>query len=225
MMKQSRITPDVWLRTSSTTWLGLRRDLKTELLEGLERVARVRAAIAATAKVPELPPVEVHAELWGDVVDDVMIVNHGRSILLRWRNNNLYHGVALPACAATIEDESVLRRVLVHEFCHCFWSQQEMVRTGGWDALLDPNHDPHDDAADRRRLVLPGDWLGENDGGEVIHHNDPQLDVVNEEFVVLRARLPLVAGPQSRIGVNQQIAIAPAVVDHCKNLLAQKVLV
>jgi hypothetical protein len=128
---------DVLLRIGNLTWSRLPARLKKELLEGLIRIAGVRADIASQAKVPTMPPVEVIGQIWvkkaphtdssaPPVLEGTI---DGRASPLRLHREVAF-GAQLPALTAICPDASVLRHVLIHEFSHCFFEIVRVIDLG-----------------------------------------------------------------------------------------------
>lgn len=86
------------------------------LLQGVERVASIRAEIGRTAKVATMPPVEIVPYIW--TRDRALIC--GRVTALR-QGDGAYFGVQLPAPTALCTDRAAVRALLVHEFAHWFY--------------------------------------------------------------------------------------------------------
>src|SRR5687767_5556105 len=92
------------------------------LLEGLERIAAIRADVARAAKIGTMPPVEVVPHIWRH--DEGLA--HGAMAILPTEDGVTF-GVRLPAQTAACKDEYAVRAVLVHEFAHCFYFATEIV--------------------------------------------------------------------------------------------------
>jgi hypothetical protein len=86
------------------------------LLEGVERVASIRAEIGSAAKVATMPPVEIVPYIW--TRNRALIC--GRVTALR-RGDGSFFGVQLPAPTALCTDRTAVRALLVHEFAHWFY--------------------------------------------------------------------------------------------------------
>jgi hypothetical protein len=103
--------------------------MRARLIDGMERIAAIRADIAKTAKAPTLPSVEVVPYLLHVSETDGNHLVHGVARVLRpekARGDGQF-GVQLSAHTATCRDRSAVRTILIHEFCHCFYAATQVV--------------------------------------------------------------------------------------------------
>jgi hypothetical protein len=166
-----------WLQT----YPGLSRAPRACLLDGLERLASIRADIAKTAKVVSMPLIEVVPYIWEWV--------HGRMEILR-AGDTAYLGVRLPAQTALCTDHSAVRAVLVHEFAHCFYYATEVLdrfETPGVKADSHLDLDYLEQRPDAELHVNPHDWFGESDAAAFAQSGDPRTDVI--DLVTVKERL------------------------------------
>lgn len=175
-------SPDVWLSIGDLAWSRLQSSIKTDLLQGVERIAEIRAAIAHDAPVRSMPLVEVVGEIWA-TSDGIM---PACATPLRQGKVNFF-GARLSVLTAMCEEVTVVRRILVHEFLHCFREITELLRAeAAGISILDHSFDPLDAVEDAKRLANPSDWFGIEDAATVVYHNDPRLDLLQHRFGELK---------------------------------------
>jgi hypothetical protein len=140
----------------------------TRLLEGVERVASIRAEIAQSAKVATMPPVEVVPYIWTH--ERVLIC--GRVTALR-HGGGASFGVQIPAPTALCTDRAAVRALLVHEFAHWFYiatrvlnSSESSDKEGG---VLDLRQEG---LSELDMQIDAQDWFGEEDARGFIQHGD-----------------------------------------------------
>lgn len=151
------------------------------LMQGVERVASIRAEIARTAKVATMPPVEVVPYIW--TRERVLIC--GRVTALR-QSDGAYFGVQLPAPTALCTDHAAVRALLVHEFAHWFYIATRVVngsesgeREGG---TLDLRNEG---LAEPDTQINAQDWFGEEDARRFIQHGDSTTRSISSQAVDL----------------------------------------
>jgi len=152
-------------------WSQLPLSLKSRFLDGLERIATLRDQIGAAAAVSSMPPIQVIPELWYD--DDRCFDGCAGPLIV---NGNTVFGCTLPAQTATLEDEGTLRRVMVHEFCHCFWWLTDEVNAmdSGGTTIDTSGLDQNSDSDDRYQMVDSEDWFGVEDASRMIYSGSPE---------------------------------------------------
>jgi hypothetical protein len=136
-----------------------------KLMQGVERVASIRAEIAQSAKVATMPPVEVVPYIW--TRERVLIC--GRVTAL----SRAGFGVQIPAPTALCTDRAAVRALLVHEFAHWFYIATRVVngsesgaKEGG---VLDLRNEGLTEADTQ---IDAADWFGEEDTRRFIQHGD-----------------------------------------------------
>jgi len=197
---------EVWLTIGQSPWGRLPSAVKSAILAGLDRIARIRANIAASAPVSSMAPVEVVGELWVDGLQHI----DGRCYPLAHQAGFRF-SVQLPASTALCSDEALLRSILLHEFCHCFWIEAEIIkalagaRSSEVVHLKDEfnNTDPYEDAA---RMVDPREWFSGDDAAAIIYHDDSQLKVLDHKFSELKPYLKSVT-PDTTFRIDGDIWI------------------
>lgn len=168
----SKLDPNVWMVASSARWILLKPKTRSLLLDGLERVARVRADISRSAKVASMPPVVVRCEYWGYAREDEKWFLDGRMYPIRMPNGETQIGAEVPA-NTIVRDEEFIRRVLVHEFLHCFdYIARLTVQERAGVLFATDEFDNKSKEEDDKRLADPNDWFSEADSAELLHRDD-----------------------------------------------------
>jgi hypothetical protein len=189
--------------------LGIRQAVKRE---GLTRLTRLRQNVQEGAGLP-MPRIEVAPEGW-------FLPDAGSLAFAKTCPRGDVWAIELPASTlVVVEDDLTLRRILVHEFLHCFWYCTKIIEArdagqtiidlrGGDDHV--PNRES-DDAA----LGDPFDWFGREDAESLIHHGDdatnPTLGAACEKYLKkwhrkgLPSRLPPHTVRASRIDIPIEV--------------------
>ena len=190
----------VWLKTGKVAWSQIPLTLQSRLREGLERIASLRDQIGAAAAVTSMPPVQVVPELWYD--DERCCDGCAGPLIV---HGNRVFGCTLPAQTATLEDEDILRRVMVHEFCHCFWWSADEVnaRDAGVTTTDTSGLDQTSDSDDRSQMVDPGDWFGAVDANRMIYQGSPENQRIQDNLRGLIGYLPRRRSPPKRFTVKK----------------------
>ena len=196
----------VRVRRDPVLWGRLPADIRAELTDGIARVGRIRANIAQSAKVSSLPPVHGLAELW--VVGESTGFANGRSTSLRV-GKRVFFGAELPAHTLLCTDERTVRRVLVHEFAHCFEFYVRFVDAVGKGMTeLTPASEESEEAHEHALLGDPGAWFGDEDAADFATWNDDDLCAQLEPvFARLRERRCFPIVNASRTFATAQISI------------------
>ena len=182
------------------------------LLEGVERVASIRAEIASTAKVATMPPVEIVPYIWTS--DRVLIC--GRVTVLR-QGEGACFGVQLPAPTALCTDRTAVRALLVHGFAHWFYIATRVVNRSEFGEKAGATLDLRNEGlTESDTQINAGDWFGEEDARGFIQHGDSatrgisnQALGLEKQFYVVRPRLGDTVG---------SISISDDVQDHIRRL-------
>lgn len=139
-----------------------------KLLEGVERVASIRAEIASTAKVATMPPVEIVPYIW--TRNRSLIC--GRVTALR-RGESAVFGVQHPAPTALCTDQAAVRAILVHEFAHWFYIATRVVNGSELGKKPGGILDLRSEGLTELDTQINGwDWFGEEDARSVIQHGN-----------------------------------------------------
>lgn len=186
------------------------------LLEGVERIASIRAEIASAAKVATMPPVEIVPYIW--TRERVLIC--GRVTALR-RGESAYFGVQLPAPTALCTDRAAVRALLVHEFAHWFYIATRVVNgsEAGEDAsgTLDLRNEG---LTESDTQISAGDWFGEEDARSFIQHGDSATNGISKQAIGLESQFYVVS---PRLGDTVGgIQISEDVKAHIRSLRAQR---
>jgi hypothetical protein len=133
-----------------------------------------------------------------------------------------------------VKDDSLLRRIICHEFAHCFYLVREALLhvnftdkkpvelldlTGGlpkWLAFED------DLERDKMALVKPDEWFGQSDAKQFILGDDQLLDKSVERLKTLwiDRGLPVkTPNRRYRIGANEPLCIPEEIVEHIKKTM------
>jgi hypothetical protein len=185
-------------------------------MQGVERVASIRAEIAQAAKVATMPPVEVAPYIW--TRDRVLIC--GRVTTLR-HGGGAYFGVQIPAPTALCTDRAAVRALLVHEFAHWFYIATRVVngsdsgdKEGG---VLDLRNEG---LTETDTQIHAADWFGEEDTRRFIQHGDVATRAISSQAAGLE-KLFYVVSPQLTDTAGG-IDIGDDVKAHIRSLRAQR---
>jgi len=215
----SKGTPEVWLSIGILTWSRLPAHLKTDLLGALDRIAQIREHVARCAKVQPMPPVEVVGQIW--VTDNGII--DGTTTPLRFQKMVVF-GARVPVLTAMCTEETVVRKVLVHEFLHCFYYTvkiTEAVSRGDRKVgETGTGHNAFDASDDASRLENPADWVGDDDVHSFALHNDAALDMISHRYDELKPHFPALV-PDLRFRV-EKCSVAESTSDHAKALIRRR---
>lgn len=176
------------------------------LIDGLERIAAIRAEVAKAARIDTMPPVEVVPYIWRHQHS----LAHGAMAMLP-TGDGVTFGVRLPAQTAACTDEAAVRAVLVHEFAHCFYFAMEVMK--GSD-LQDLGGRP-----DQEVLANPHDWFGASDAARFVHWDDPSTSAIGAITAKLLGYF-YVTPPDSK-GPGGSIRISDDVRAHIEDLRAR----
>jgi len=211
-------TDAVWLRVKARSWSRLPEAVRESLLLGMERIAAIRLAIAKSAKVRSMPPIEIVPEVWSDGQGLIS----GRTQMLALRKA-MFVGVQLPATTAACQDRTVVRRVLVHEFSHCFYYQMGAVEdqvTGVASSDFDEDFDLFNADHDARLMVSAPEWFGRADAKAVTLHHDPHLQRFEKYMLALAPVLPVLVPPDE--GGDKSFTIPGDIWNHAQGLIRRR---
>jgi hypothetical protein len=185
--RATRQTPSddpVQLTGKRAEFLSLPASVRS-LIEGerLPRLRRMRKAVEADAGLP-MPPVRVEPWGWVSPKDSVMpSVMFGKAGPIALGNNHFQWGAIFPASTLfVITDDAVLRRLLCHEFAHCFCYYARLL-TGLADDICWESDEgsPFEEqlvehiARDHEGLIDPAAWFGEWDARTFMQTNHQDL--------------------------------------------------
>jgi hypothetical protein len=166
----------VTLRRHPVRWAKLPSRIRIAIVDGVERVRRIRSEIASHALVPVMPPVEVVDVCWTDPEQTGCI--HGQSAPVTINGDQMF-GAVISAPVVVHADDAALRGVLLHEFSHCFYFHRRVVEhvlSGRTDRLKIGRERANflDDDRDREMLERPEDWFSKEDV-EIFPFHDADL--------------------------------------------------
>jgi hypothetical protein len=160
----------VQLTGNNKDWFKIPPRIRTVIKNnGLKRLIQLHNSIANDAQLP-MPTIHVIPIGWcfpenGGVVYGMAIPIPVMD-LYQW-------GTVVPASTLVIvDDDTVLRRILCHEFAHCFWYITRILRerkNGEWISIESGKGQTTTDllndqlAKDKKELVDPVQWFGEWD--------------------------------------------------------------
>lgn len=186
------------------------------LVQGVERVAQIRAEIARAAKVETMPAVEVVPYIW--TRERVLIC--GRVTALR-QGDRANFGVQIPAPTALCSDRAAVRALLVHEFAHWFYIATRVVngaesgnKEGG---VLDLRHEG---LTEVDMQINAADWFGEEDTRLFIQHGDSATRPITTQAAGLEGHFYVVS-PRMGDTVGG-IDISDDVKAHIRSLRSQR---
>jgi len=177
----AELNPEIAVRALGTRaeWRRLPPAVRIAATEtGIDRLRRLRETISTEAGLP-MPPVAVLPCGWIGPHGEVI---YGRTIPIEVSAGTFQFGVELPASTlAIVDDDIVLRKILAHEFGHCFWFIQEMVLKNEQGKF--ESHEQSTDVesayknlfqTDSDTLVDPHGWFGESDANTFLYYDSPK---------------------------------------------------
>ncbi len=186
------------------------------LLQGVERLASIRAEIAAAAKVATMPPIEVVPYIW--TRDRVLIC--GRVTTLR-RGDSAWFGVQVPAPTALCTDRAAVRALLVHEFAHWFYIATRVVNGSELGESADGALDLRNEGLTESDTQIEArDWFGDEDSRGFIQHGDSITSGISRQAAGLETQFYVVS-PRLGDAVGG-IQISDDVKDHIRRLRAER---
>jgi hypothetical protein len=154
----------VFLERKSKSWRRLPESIRQELREVRDKVAAIRADIAAKAVVEVMPPVTITGDAWLSQNFE-QAVHAGSGLVSVGRA--MQFGVMLSGASALLADVVELREILLHGFGHCLWLTRYALQAGMppeeccglWlDCGMFDDPDFEESFADR-----PSEWFGDDD--------------------------------------------------------------
>jgi hypothetical protein len=174
-----------------------------------------------------MPPVVVHPVCWRH--DDGII--YGRANPIQFDDGHCEWGVELPAPTVLfVGADDVLRRILCHEFAHCFWYITEIVRrmaegttelTTTYDGAIGSERQ---EQSDKELLADPTGWFGKRDVEQFMgDYDNPCLAASTNAIVTqwIGRDRPTIC-PDLRFAVSE-IAIRPDHLSRAESLLQAEV--
>jgi hypothetical protein len=165
-------------------WLRFPPDIRKAFNKGVERTKKMYLAIQSEAKAPNLPSVRILDVCWMSREMDGPILGCGPVLYKEGTEQTL--GVELPATTVIfVDDETTLRRILVHEMAHFFYTIERVAeqKLAGRNELIVKSSKPRADTwegrekADQEKHANPESWFGETDCRNFMaDSHDPCLD-------------------------------------------------
>lgn len=202
----------------------IRKKIRTD---GVDQLETLRAAIQKAAGVP-MPPIRIDPWGWVGPLGEIA---YGRATLLRHRDGSNQFGIELPASdIIVVEEISLLRKILVHEFNHCFALYTLIIQQmeSGNDQLIlsDPSLQKAESweemaKADNQFHVEPRNWFGEDDAREFLWYDSPEegvtgLSEVSKKFDERWAQRGLPTKTPDLSFSASEISIPQPIVDRIK---------
>jgi len=210
-----------WHRVPKT----IRQKIRTDDANLLERL---RGSIEKAAGVT-MPPVSI--EPWGWLGPEGQVV-YGRAVPLLKPDGSYVWGVELPVSDLIVIDEiRLLRKILVHEFNHCFayctliiqqvesgrqelrLSDPSLTSAESWKEVMETDDQFH---------VQPSNWFGEDDAREFLWYDSPEqgvtaLSIASNNFYERWAKRGLpIQTPDLKFSVAGEISIPQDVFERVK---------
>ncbi|MFC1573055.1 hypothetical protein ACFL6M_05595 [Candidatus Eisenbacteria bacterium] len=209
----------VILRKEMVDWGAVPRPIGKALVESTERIARLRIKITRAAKIRSMPPVHIVPQVW--VTQDDSINGCATPLFVR---NEIHMGVVIPAQTALCRDFRLVRRILVHEFAHCFAILTRVIdhldsgRSGG--PALPQRQSLDDTCAEVALLVLPDEWFGRTDARDFFRWKNPDSEAFAQtiEKLDLTQKLPTGYQLPEAFQVNGNLAVPSEITKHVRRL-------
>jgi hypothetical protein len=218
-------TKEVGLIGSKAEWRSLPREMSRIIKQDkISIVEETRLLISKDAQLP-MPPIRV--EPWGWVGPEGETVIFGAVKLFAFKECSQW-GVLMPASTLlVVDDQDLLRRILCHEFAHCFWRIGRIIQAEAngkseiKDAIYNANlKEQYDEIEriDKDHLVDPKNWFGGWDVSHFLQYEGasdaPELDEPTDRFFRewASAGLPLKT-PSLEFEYKGVLAIPDEVVD------------
>jgi len=168
-------------------WEAIPPEARSHIEAGVERVRSVRDAISADAKVKRMPPITIYPSVW---TPNGIGVVHALSGAWFSGQDDRVIGVLMGIGPTLCTDDSMVRKLLVHEFAHCFFIATKITDHLDLGVPLDLRGDPMDEDRDRATMVAPSEWFGPADAESIIGWDDSALgdSVAAELNPLLEAR-------------------------------------
>ena len=227
--RRQRRVEGVALTGSDSEWDKLPARIRTLVKNhGLMRLSQIRSQIAADAGLP-MPKIYVEPYCW-------LFQDKGPAYAMacpmpceKVESEFEFSVITTAATLTVIQDDTILRRILCHEFSHCFWhicrifgSEDEKTGTGGPEIITSeklPKSISEFSDIDTQRHVNPEDWFGQWDAEHFTYTEDKVFnDSTNKiESSWLDLGLPYkTLNPQ--LGPQGTIRAEDIIVRHCHKL-------
>ena len=229
--RSQRRVEGVALTGSVSEWDKLPARIRTLVKNnGLMRLSQIRNQIAADAGLP-MPKIYVVPYCWN------LLENYGPIYaLVRPTPRETVDGkfeFSVTTTAATlivVQDDTILRRILCHEFSHCFYTicrllEAEKTGTGGPEIIVfdePPKSMSERLDKDRERLINPEEWFGQWDAEHFIFGEDKVLSDSTRKLVSSWINLDLPCKTPNQLFEAHDICIEDEIVEHIRKLDSRK---
>ena len=153
---------DTWVVGDLAAWQAIASHFGLdEVNAAVSRVCHLRERIAADAGLP-MPKMFFYPTGW--MTETGMV--YGRVNIHKIAEGHEWCVEVPVATPLMVTDDDVLRRILCHEFAHCFWYIVKAVKEGECDTEGVPDEDT---------LADPKDWFGGRDAESLMKWGDSSL--------------------------------------------------
>jgi len=196
---------------------------------GLTRLRQAHQNISMAANLL-MPPIHVVPYGWLTPNWQGIIYAHSGPLLV---DDGHEIGVLMPVTTPVfVEDDILLRRILVHEFSHCFYLIEQVLLTIASGKTVFSVDVPDLDAqerieyimnAEKRTRVNPYEWFSKEDAEQFLESNELVFDPSAEAFCRHWANegLPICA-PDLGTHTKGNIIFRSAIVKHAKKLRGEE---
>lgn len=224
-LKRRKISSD------RTAWFKLDKRIRMMVeKEGFGRLERLRNAIALDAGLP-MPPIHVVPEGWSTPGESGGVIFASvRPVSVR---DHFQYGVIVPVSTLVIvDDDKLLRRLLCHEFAHCFWNIVQVIRevkNGEYKRIGIDNGASNQELVERQlirdkeQLIDPALWFGEGDAKEFMPESNNQLSKYTLKYIKhwINAGLPT-QELDMRLKFDGELGIPDEIIEHIKKIYQLK---
>lgn len=182
--KSRSFSPKIRLSTTSEEWANIpKRIVQSIKIDKIPHLKRIHQSISNAALLP-MPPVEIVPTGWVPPGNEGMI--YGRSNLIQVGDSHQV-GAQIPAATLLFVNDLLLRRILVHEFTHCFWYYEQLVLnlTRGskgviesiGDLSIEEQFDKLESGEEEKHKVNPFEWFSDRDAKEFLEWDNSVLNL------------------------------------------------
>lgn len=180
---------DTWVVGDLAAWRAIASHFGLyEVNAAVSRVCHLRERIAADAGLP-MPKIFFYPTGW--MTETGMV--YGRVNIHKIAEGHEWCVEIPVATPLMITDDDILRRILCHEFAHCFWFVTKAVTDGKSIPASIPDEDS---------LADPKNWFGGRDAESLLKWGDSSLHESTQRFADrwVRKDLPTEEGVTSMAG-------------------------
>lgn len=215
----------VELTGSQSEWDKLPGRIRTLVKNsGLARLSKIRNQITTDAGLP-MPEIYVVPYCWtadniGPIFGLVRPTPYQECV-----ESYVFSVFITAATLIVIKDDMILRRIVCHEFAHCFWYISLILRetkfgnSKGQISLTGPDSMEKHIERDSQHLVNPKYWFGQWDTEHFTFGEDEILHEPTKKIMTtwINSGLP-VETPNLRFKINGCLNIEDEIVEHARNL-------